>query len=384
MLRPNHLLDLLRNFTVFHQIDGRTVKIIARYQQFRAVHRMIDRLLSGGTRAQTGVDDERGGVVWHTQGSGRSFTMAFLVRAMRTVPQLADFKVVVVVDRTDLRDQLQASLTLAGETPIVAAGVADTRMKLAEDVPGIVTIMIQHTQRDEYTGAEREEERLADDPLQSEVDFPVLNTSDRVVLIVDEAHRSQRGRLHARLRRALPNAARIGFTGTPLLRADKESHTTEGIFGPFIDQYLLRDSEPDGATVPIRYEQRCAAPYVVDAVVLDATYEHEVGGTPRQRQEAQRRLVTTRQALESVRLIEPKARDMLRHWVGSVLPNGLKAQVVAVSRLAAVRYRGALLAARDELVRELEEFARLGPDAAAGHPDTACFRPRCRSYHCCG
>ncbi|HSL09304.1 MAG TPA: HsdR family type I site-specific deoxyribonuclease, partial [Pseudonocardiaceae bacterium] len=373
-LRANHLIDLVRNFTVFHQIDGRTVKIIARYQQFRAVHRMIARLLRGRTRAQTGHDDERGGVVWHTQGSGKSFTMAFLVRTMRTVRRLADFKVIVVVDRTDLRDQLQASLALAGETPIVAAGEADARVKLADDVPGIVTIMIQHAQRDECAAAEREDERFAADPLQSEVRFPELNTSERIVLIADEAHRSQRGQLHARLRRALPNAARIGFTGTPLLRADKDSHTTEAIFGPFIDQYLLRDSEPDGATVPIRYEQRRADAYVVDAVVLDAAYEQEVGGTPRQRQEAQQRLVTTRQALESMGFIGPKARDMLRHWVGSVLPNGFKAQVVAVSRLAAVRYRDALRAARDELVRALEEFVRLGQGTAEGHPDAAFLR----------
>lgn len=369
VLRPLHLLDLVRNFSVFHQVEGRTVKIVARYQQFRAVHKMVKRLLDGRTRAQTGYDDERGGVVWHTQGSGKSFTMAFLVRKMRTVPQLADFKVVVVVDRTDLRDQLQPSLALAGETTIVAASVADAQAKLAEDVPGIVTIMIQHAQRDEYAGAERGDEQLVDDPLQSRVHFPVLNTSERVVLIVDEAHRSQRGRLHARWRHALPNAARIGFTGTPLLRVDKESHSTEEIFGPFIDQYLLRDSEPDGATVPIRYEQRRVEAYVVDAIVLDAAYEQEVGGTPRQRQEAQKQWVTSRQALESTDVIGSKARDMLRHWVGSVLPNGFKGQVVAVSRLAAVRYWGALLAARDELVGELEEFERLGPDLAAQHPD---------------
>ncbi|MGH3869666.1 MAG: hypothetical protein ACRDQ4_26905 [Pseudonocardiaceae bacterium] len=118
------------------------------------------------------------------------------------------------------------------------------------------------------------------------------------MLIVDEAHRSQRGRLHARWQQALPNPARIGFTGTLLLRVDKESHTTEAVFGPFIDQYLLRDSEPDGATVPIRYEQRRTEAYVVDAVILDAAYEREVGGTPQQRQKAQQQWVTSRQALE--------------------------------------------------------------------------------------
>ncbi|MEU1550914.1 HsdR family type I site-specific deoxyribonuclease [Nocardia sp. NPDC005745] len=377
VLRPAHLLDMVRNFSVFHQADGRTIKVVARYPQFRAVHRLVRNLRSGRTRQQTGRDDERGGIVWHTQGSGKSFTMAFLVRKMRATPELATYKVVVVVDRIDLRDQLQRSLALTGETPIVARGVQHAREQLADDTPGVVTVMIQHAQRDEFAAIEGEPEELADDPLQSRVNAREQNPSADIVLLVDEAHRSHRGWQHARLRRMVPNAARVAFTGTPLMRADKESHTTTGIFGDFIDTYRLSDSEQDRATVPIRYEQRMADAHVVDRVVLDTAYEDEVGGTPQDRQQAQQRWLTTREALEAEDNIGEKARDMLRHWVEAVLPNGFKAQVVAVSRLAALRYRDALIVARDELVSELERFARKAradPELATNHPDAVFLR----------
>ena len=106
MLAPERLLDLVRHFTLFMQAGTQTVKVVARYQQYRAVHRALDRLTTGATRAQDGESDRRGGIVWHTQGSGKSLTMVFLVRAMRTHPDLVRFKVVVVTDRTDLQRQL--------------------------------------------------------------------------------------------------------------------------------------------------------------------------------------------------------------------------------------------------------------------------------------
>lgn len=102
MLRPAYLLDLMRNFTVFQQMDGKTRKVVARYQQFRAVHKAVARLQTGRTRPQGAARDERGGIIWHTQGSGKSLSMVFLVRKMRMMPDLHRFKVVLVTDRTDL------------------------------------------------------------------------------------------------------------------------------------------------------------------------------------------------------------------------------------------------------------------------------------------
>jgi type I restriction enzyme R subunit len=348
------------------------MKLVARYAQFKAVHRITRRMLTGipGTPARR---DERGGVVWHTQGSGKSYTMAFLIRKMRTTRGLSDFKVVVAVDRVDLRTQLSDSLALAGETVYVAGGVLHARELLSDEVPNVVLIMMQHAQRDDdaTSAAEREPERLGDDVVEDRVGFPELTRSQRIVVIADEAHRTQQGWLHSRLRRGLPGAAWIGFTGTPLTREDKRRRLTTGIFGDFFDTYTLRESANDGATVPIRYEQRRSEQFIVDRVALDAEYEREVGGTPEDR-EAEQRKLTTRQILESEDLIAAKARDMLRHWVSTVLPNGFKAQVAAATRRAAVRYRAALRQARDDLVAELVGY-RTAKDqdleSARNHPD---------------
>jgi len=116
MLRPAHLLDLIRNFTVFQQVEGKTRTMVARYQQFRAIHNAVTRLQEGRTKAQGADRDERGGIVWHTQGSGKSLSMVFLVRKMRMTPRLKRFKVVVVTDWTDLQEQLGATAQLSGES----------------------------------------------------------------------------------------------------------------------------------------------------------------------------------------------------------------------------------------------------------------------------
>ena len=115
MLRPAHLLDLVRNFTVFQQVDGKTRKVVARYQQFRAIHKAVARLQEGHTRRQGAARDERGGIIWHTQGSGKSLSMVFLVRKMRMMQRLNRFKVVAVTDRTDLEGQLRETARLSGE-----------------------------------------------------------------------------------------------------------------------------------------------------------------------------------------------------------------------------------------------------------------------------
>jgi len=115
MLRPAHLADLVRNFTVFQQVDGKTRKVVARYQQFRAVHKTVARLQEGRTRRQGATRDERGGIIWHTQGSGKSLSMVFLVRKMRMMERLNHFKIVAVTDRTDLEKQLRETACLSGD-----------------------------------------------------------------------------------------------------------------------------------------------------------------------------------------------------------------------------------------------------------------------------
>ncbi|KTB49139.1 type I site-specific deoxyribonuclease, HsdR family [Dehalogenimonas alkenigignens] len=381
MLRPAHLLDLIRNFTIFQQVDGKTRKIVAHYQQFRAIQKATLRLQEGRTRSQGAERDERGGIIWHTQGSGKSLSMVFLVRKMRTLDRLKRYKIVTVTDRTDLEGQLRETARLSGEAvrptdkdrSTRESSTAMTQRILSESTPDIVFAMLQKYQdvdrqakSDEkiaMTIVRKEKKPGKDEPVvEKEVtfeesihfeEFPVLNESDEILVLVDEAHRSHSRSLHRNLRKALPNAAIIGFTGTPILSKDKTE--TRAIFGDFIDKYLLQDAEMDGTTVPILYEGRTADGLVKDASNLDQLFE-DMFRTYSEGELAviKAKYCTAGDVLEAPLLIEQKAADMLRHYVSVVLPEGYKAQVVATSRRAAISYREKLLVARDKLVRNIE------------------------------
>ena len=353
MLRPAHLLDIIRNFTLHMPIEGRAVKIVGRYQQYRAVQRSIERLNSGRTRLDDGEFDRRGGIVWHTQGSGKSLTMVFLIRKMRTLPELRRFKVVAVTDRTDLQRQLSETAALTGESVDVGKSVAKVKELLARPGPGLVFAMIQKY-RDPDSDLTGEAGGAGSGSADKEP-FGLLNESDAIVVLVDEAHRSHSSTLHSNLLSALPNCARIGFTGTPIIMGEKKR--THQIFGEFIDTYTIRESEADGATVPILYEGRTTRGAVTEGGDLDEVFEDLFSERTSEELDAiKKRWATKGNVLEAPQMIEAKARDMLRHYVDAVMPNGFKAQVVATSRLAAVRYRAAFLHARDGLVAEIEKL----------------------------
>lgn len=371
MLRPAHLIDLLRHFVAFEVDGGRTLKKVARYQQFRAVLAAIERLEMGQTRLQHGEHDQRGGIVWHTQGSGKTLTMVFLVRRMRTRPSLRRFKVIVVTDRKELQRQLAEVFELSGDTVARPRNMAALRGALAVRGPGLVLSMIQKY-RDDLSGGSTRFEPL-----------PVLNTDESVLVIVDEAHRSHGSALHASLLHALPNCARIGFTGTPILMGAKKK--THEIFGAFIDRYTLRQSQADGSTVPILYEGRTTRGQVTEGRDLDEVFEDMFQErSPEELEAIKAKYATTGNVLEAERLIAAKAKNMLRHYVDNILPNGFKAQVVAVSRLAAVRYHAAFLTARAELVREIRGLSRAALDAdeaeASRLPDRTRFLLRAHRH----
>ena len=353
MLAPERLLDIVRHFTLFMEVgSGRTVKVVGRYQQYRGVHKALRRLIEGDTRPMDGHVDRRGGIIWHTQGSGKSLTMVFLIRAMRSHPDLRRFKVVLVTDRTDLERQLSSTAELAGETVSVARSGAEVRELLGRPGPGVVMAMIQKY-RDTAGGG--------GDGLAPGETFETLNESGSILVMVDEAHRSQASTLHANLMNALPNAARIGFTGTPIIMG-KRKRTLE-IFGGYLDRYTLRESEADGSTVPIFYEGRTTDAAVRGASRLDDLFFRWFRDlSDDQRKTLQQRYATAAQVLEAPELIAAKAKDILRHYIATVMPDGFKGMVVATSREACLRYRRALTTARDELVAELEQRQSDLPD----------------------
>lgn len=352
VLQPERLLDIVHNYVTFMPTDdGPIVKVAPRYQQYRAVEKAIKRLLTGETKPINGDADQRGGIIWHTQGSGKSLTMTFLVRKMRSIDDLDNTKVVVVTDRTQLQGQLNATMQLAGEKTDVAKSVRDARALLGEHGPGIVFVMIQKQQDGDARKGK------GDDALDEKhaPSLGELNADESIVVLIDEAHRSHGSVLHKNLLEALPNCARVGFTGTPIVMGKRKK--TQEIFGSFIDIYRLADAEKDGAVVPIFYEGRTVKGAVRDGRDLDDVFEDMFAEqTEEEREALQRRYATKGDVLEAEELIAAKARNILHHYVGTVLPGGFKAQLVAHSREATVRYREALIKAREQLVRQAEKL----------------------------
>lgn len=326
MLDRDNLLDLIRNFTLFFTDDkGQTIKIVGRYQQFRAVKLAVARLLNGKNAM------ERSGIIWHHQGSGKSLTMMFMVREMYRHPQLSNWKVVFVTDRTQLEEQLTETSQGIGFTVKVADSIEKLKELLRTDSSDLVMAMIHKFREVELSES-----------------FPELNVSPNILVMTDEAHRSQYNLLGANLDRAIPNATRIGYTGTPI---DK----TERVFGDYIDKYTMRQSIEDGVTLEIVYEGRTHDAEVSDQQSMDVAFE-DVFSEYNLQQRMEILGYGSRDAyLEAQDTIAAKAKDMVAHYLEHVFPNGFKAQVVATSREAAVRYKAQIDAALADKITKLEQ-----------------------------
>jgi len=330
MLSKENFLDILHTFTLFKEDPkGGMIKVVPRYQQFRTVKKIVKKLKEGKT------PEERGGIVWHTQGSGKSLTMMFTVRAMYHDPELSKFKIVFVTDRKDLEKQLRETSKSVGFTVNLANNIKKLQVLLRTNTPDLVMGMIHKFQ-------ERELKK----------EFPLLNESPNILILIDEAHRTQYKYLGANLRKALPNAVKIAFTGTPIEK-------TELTFGDYIDKYGILQSVKDGVTVEIVYEGRVHSAELSDPEAVNAKFEDIFSGFDKEEKERIAGRYTWRAYLEDKNVIGDKAKDMIDHYVTHVFPNGFKAQVVSVSRLAAMRYKEAL---ENALKEKIEELRSNNPD----------------------
>ena len=328
LLAPSTLLDVLRDYVVYEPERGRLVKRLPRYQQYRAVRAAVERLLKGGK------PEERGGVVWHTQGSGKSLTMLWLATKLRREPRLANATIVVVTDRTQLDRQIASTFERCGfpapermdrsrpEPP----ERRERRRRERPDRPdplNLQTVLREGVGRTVMTTIQKFEEALT----TPEGELDVLNPSENVLIMVDEAHRTQYGILGGRMSKALPRAALIGFTGTPIEKSFKRS--TIGRFGPLIDAYTIPQSVADGATVPIYYEARLPDLAIEGPETLDKLYEAMFGDQPSEVQEQIRRRYANKETVAGAeRRIEMIALDIADHFKAKLRPNGFKAQVV--------------------------------------------------------
>ncbi len=349
MLNKHNLLQILRTSAVFMDTDsGPRIKVVCRYQQFRAAGKICDRLRHGTNQA------ERSGVVWHTQGSGKSLTMVFVARMMRTSKDLHDFKIVLVNDRIDLEDQLSKTATLIGGRVNIIESVGELRHQLAPDSSDLNMVMIHKFQQREESLSLKVAEALGTYlAIPSGKSFGVVNASERILLMIDEAHRTQGSDLGDNIFEAFPHAVRIAFTGTPLITERHGERKTSKRFGQYIDTYRLMDAVNDGATLQILYEGKTADTALYDKHGFETAFEDLF--KDRSEEELlviKKKYGATGDILEAEQRIKAIAVDLVDHYISHILPNGFKAQVVCHSKLAALRYQAAIeQALRDRLAR---------------------------------
>ena len=244
---------------------------------------------------------------------------------------LSKWKVVFVTDRTQLEQQLSETSRSIGFTVKVADSIRTLKALLRSDSSDLVMAMIHKFREADLTQT-----------------FPELNPRPNILVMTDEAHRSQYAMLGANLDKGIPNAARIGYTGTPI---DK----TERVFGDYIDKYTMRQSIEDGVTLEIVYEGRTHNAEVTDQAGMDDAFADVFSEYNLQERMAILGYGSREAYLEAKSTIRAKARDMVRHYLKHVFPNGYKAQVVAVSREAAVRYKTYIDTALSEAIVALEK-----------------------------
>ncbi len=354
MLNKEILVDLLKHYTLFMEIKkGVEVKIVARYNQYRAVGKIIKNYREGN------LPLEKGGVVWHTQGSGKSLTMVFLIRKLRSCDDLKDLKIIFIIDRTDLEDQLSETAALTGE-PVNIIDRRNRLNRLSDDTGDVNMVMIHKFLDEKNVSAQS----LIDAGMVPKFEkFDTINNSDRILLLIDEAHRTQGGDMGDNLFSAFPKAVRIGFTGTPLL-TERHEIKTHDRFGKFIDFYKFDTAVADRATVEIKYIGKVSKDMLDDKEVFDAEFEDMFQQrTQAEKEEIQRRYGSFIAYLESKERIATIAKDIVEHYYNDILVNGFKAQVVASSIVAAVRYKYELEIAIQNKIAELKALPKGEADA---------------------
>lgn len=314
LFKPKRLVDMLRHFTVFEEKQNGTVKKVARYQQFRAVEKALERI------EHRNHHEANGGVVWHTQGSGKSLSMLFL--AMKLRREKPDPTLLLVTDRQSLDNQIHSTFERCGfPNPKQAEDIEDLREKLSHNAGETITTLIQKFQ--------------LTDKEKGNSEFPVLSRDNDIYVMVDEAHRTQYQHLANNMRTALPNAFYIGFTGTPI---EKEKRNTRRAFGNYIDQYTIDQSLRDGTTVEILYQGRLADIHL-DGVNLDKIFDRVFQNyTDEEKAEIKKRYATERDLAEAPPRIETVALDIVEQYEDGIA-SPFKGMVVTTSKRAAVRYK---------------------------------------------
>ena len=371
LFEPSRFLDILRHFVIFELEEGRIIKKLPRYQQIRATNQTIARLQEG-----------KGGVVWHTQGSGKSITMAYVTRKLQAEAYGFDNPTVVVMtDRKDLDRQISGTFRNVGFKNVnQASSVVHLDRLLRNDYGGIITTTIQKFQEsDNESDDQKDESEIAEDEKirveksikgklltkitkrlergkwkeieRVEIELEELSQKKNLYILVDEAHRSHYGFLAAFMRSALPHAKFIAFTGTPISKEDK---STLGEFygGDYIDVYTIKESVADGATVELKYDEGIAK-LDVKKEALDLEFEEKFGHHSAEKKDKLKRDAIRKYQLSRKR-VEEVARHILNHYSEKIYKDGHKAMLVCDGRAATIRYQEAFEKLRSKGVHDFK------------------------------
>lgn len=314
LLSPNRLLEMTRLFVIFDKKFG---KIVARYQQYFGIKRLIERISRKNLRGS-----REGGVIWHTTGSGKSFTMVFLSKAVIMNDSLKQCRIIVVTDRIDLETQLSNTFLSGGELSGKRdrqSAMATSGTRLAEQIgKGNERIIFSLIQK--FNSATR----LPD----------CHNDSSDIIVLVDEGHRSQGGENHIRMTQALPNAAFVAFTGTPLLKDEK----TVNKFGKIVHAYTMQRAVEDQAVTPLLYEERIPD-LDVNERAIDTWFERITEGlTDSQKADLKRKYAKRGEIYNADDRIRLIGLDIANHFVKNI-DDGLKGQLACDSKASAVKYK---------------------------------------------
>ena len=315
LLSPARLLDILQNFSLFTTNKKKQrFKVIPRFQQYEGANKIVERVKEGRVKK---------GLIWHFQGSGKSLLMVFAAQKLRRSPELKSPTVIVLIDRTDLDTQISGTFN-ASDIPNVEAteSIKDLQKMLEQDTRKIIISMI-HKFRDAK---------------------PNLNTRDNIIVLVDEAHRTQEGDLGRQMRAALPNAFLFGLTGTPVNKADKNTFWAFGSDedeGGYMSRYTFQDSIRDGATLPLHFEPRLLDVHV-DKETIDKLFEEfkeEAALTDEEADALNKKSAKMAAFLKSPERVAKIVQDIANHFRDKVAPHGFKAMIVTPDRFACIQYK---------------------------------------------
>ena len=306
LLSKHNLLEHLQNFVLYDTRNDKHTKMIAKHQQFRVVSRCVEKA--------SGTSGDKGGVIWHTQGSGKSFSMLWFAAQM--MYRFGNPPILIVTDRRQLDKQIHDTFKQCGFPDPIKAESGRHLSEMLKSPRGktIMTII------DKFGTPTK--------PF----------TDERVICLVDEAHRSQYKVNAARMRIAMPNAIFFAFTGTPIAKSERLN--TYRVFGELLDKYGFRESQDDGSTLPIVYEGRLPQLYVEGVDTIDEIFERVFSDLdPALKDTLKKRYVTKAHIAEAPERIRHIVSDLVGHYARHVEPNGYKAMLVAPSREAAVTYK---------------------------------------------